>query len=212
MKLFKHNQIGRSMVEMLGVLAIIGVLSVGGIAGYSKAMLKHKMNKTIDHFTQIIANISSLYAGKSDFGDVNESTIKATGLIPDDILIPDKQVEVGGGYYRSVYTQNAFGGEIYIRTYDNSKAIMIEFDDLPLGICTYLYSYDWSSYSNVRGISAGVDGFNIAKDCTNGDTQGGGINVSACQLPVSPTKAAEYCNPATLSATPTRSFAIALEI
>ena len=30
----KHtNESGRSMVEMLGVLAIIGVLSVGGIAG-----------------------------------------------------------------------------------------------------------------------------------------------------------------------------------
>lgn len=29
---------GRSMIEMLGVLAIVGVLSVGGIAGYSKAM------------------------------------------------------------------------------------------------------------------------------------------------------------------------------
>ena len=36
--MIKNNQIGRSMVEMLGVLAIIGVLSVGGIAGYSKAM------------------------------------------------------------------------------------------------------------------------------------------------------------------------------
>ncbi|MBR2136742.1 MAG: prepilin-type N-terminal cleavage/methylation domain-containing protein [Alphaproteobacteria bacterium] len=33
----KTNQSGRSMIEMLGVLAIIGVLSVGGIAGYSKA-------------------------------------------------------------------------------------------------------------------------------------------------------------------------------
>ena len=29
----KKNESGRSMVEMLGVLAIIGVLSVGGIAG-----------------------------------------------------------------------------------------------------------------------------------------------------------------------------------
>ena len=36
---------GRSMVEMLGVLAIIGVLSVGAIAGYSKAMTKYKLNK-----------------------------------------------------------------------------------------------------------------------------------------------------------------------
>lgn len=30
---------GRSMIEMLGVLAIVGVLSVGGIAGYSKAIV-----------------------------------------------------------------------------------------------------------------------------------------------------------------------------
>ena len=29
------NESGRCMIEMLGVLAIIGVLSVGGIAGYS---------------------------------------------------------------------------------------------------------------------------------------------------------------------------------
>ena len=43
-----ENDTGRSMLEMLGVLAIIGVLSVGGIAGYSKAMMKYKVNKAIE--------------------------------------------------------------------------------------------------------------------------------------------------------------------
>ena len=38
MKRINKNESGRSMVEMLGVLAIIGVLSVGGIAGYKMAM------------------------------------------------------------------------------------------------------------------------------------------------------------------------------
>ena len=45
--LYKNEQSGRSMVEMLGVLAIIGVLSIGGIAGYSKAMAKFRVNKTL---------------------------------------------------------------------------------------------------------------------------------------------------------------------
>ena len=36
---------GRSMVEMLGVLAVIGVLTVGGIYGYTFAMSKHKANE-----------------------------------------------------------------------------------------------------------------------------------------------------------------------
>ena len=45
MKQFK-SQSGRSMVEMLGVLAIIGVLSIGGIAGYSYGMDKYRANET----------------------------------------------------------------------------------------------------------------------------------------------------------------------
>lgn len=43
----KTNESGRSMVEMLGTLAIIGVLSVVGIAGYTTAMNKHRTNKLL---------------------------------------------------------------------------------------------------------------------------------------------------------------------
>lgn len=39
---------GRSMVEMLGTLAIIGVLSVGAIAGYSYGMDKYRANQTVN--------------------------------------------------------------------------------------------------------------------------------------------------------------------
>ena len=44
----KNNQLGRSMVEMLGVLAIIGVLSVTAIAGYRYAMEKYAANTLIN--------------------------------------------------------------------------------------------------------------------------------------------------------------------
>ena len=49
---------GRSMVEMLGVLAIIGVLSVGAIAGYSKAMMKYKLNKQSEQISSILDYIN----------------------------------------------------------------------------------------------------------------------------------------------------------
>ncbi|MBQ8557737.1 MAG: hypothetical protein IJ440_02955, partial [Alphaproteobacteria bacterium] len=44
----KFNEIGRSMVEMLGVLAVIVVLSVAGILGYKFAMNKYIANETIN--------------------------------------------------------------------------------------------------------------------------------------------------------------------
>ena len=48
----KKLQQGRSMIEMLGVLAIIGVLSIGGLAGYTMAMNRHKANQILDYISR----------------------------------------------------------------------------------------------------------------------------------------------------------------
>ena len=76
---------GSSMIEMLGVLAIIGVLSVGGIAGYSKAMEKFKINKAMDEYTHIIFG---LLEHSSDIKRNNEQTdlvdlAQSLNLIPN---------------------------------------------------------------------------------------------------------------------------------
>ena len=66
----KDNQLGRSMVEMLGVLAIIGVLSVGGIAGYAKAMQKYKLNKVEDQVSHIVANLRTIFLNAKDYSSL----------------------------------------------------------------------------------------------------------------------------------------------
>ena len=48
------------MIEMLGVLAIIAVLTVGGIAGYSKAMKKYQANKVVGEIIQVLAKWKEL--------------------------------------------------------------------------------------------------------------------------------------------------------
>ena len=46
-QLNQKSQSGRSMVEMLGVLAVIGVLSIGGITGYRYAMDQYHTNQAL---------------------------------------------------------------------------------------------------------------------------------------------------------------------
>ena len=48
----RKEEQGRSMVEMLGVLAVVGVLSVGSIAGYTYAMNKHYANELLNGASQ----------------------------------------------------------------------------------------------------------------------------------------------------------------
>ncbi|MEE6207835.1 MAG: hypothetical protein VZR95_07275 [Alphaproteobacteria bacterium] len=78
------NEKGRSMIEMLGVLAIIGVLSVGGMAGYTKAMEQHRANKLTESLDIAMANIQGFTAGKrrgSEFWG-HDVAVKAN-LIPE---------------------------------------------------------------------------------------------------------------------------------
>ena len=59
------NETGRSMVEMLGVLAIIGVLSVGGVYGYGVAMKKHKANELLHQASMLATTVSAqIMSGK----------------------------------------------------------------------------------------------------------------------------------------------------
>ena len=67
------SQSGRSMVEMLGVLAIIGVLSVGGIAGYSLSMRRHRANAIIDAVSKYAALNYGKCQQKLLNGEINSS-------------------------------------------------------------------------------------------------------------------------------------------
>ena len=79
------NSFGRSMIEMLGVLAIVGVLTVGGIAGYSKAMEQYKLNKVLNQYSHLLQGLIE-YGGKmrnSGNDDVQlGDAVNAIGLIP----------------------------------------------------------------------------------------------------------------------------------
>ena len=85
-KNYKRNQKGRSMVEMLGVLAIVGVLSVGGVYGYGVAMKKHKANELLHQASMLAATISAQAMtndGKlpetiTDFGNTNYGTFSTS--------------------------------------------------------------------------------------------------------------------------------------
>lgn len=64
--MIKIQESGRSMVEMLGVLAIIGVLSVGGIYGYTVAMRSNRINEIIHGASMLNAMGQALNEGQGD--------------------------------------------------------------------------------------------------------------------------------------------------
>ena len=146
MTMIKTNEAGRSMIEMLGVLAIIGVLSVGGIAGYSKAMNKFKTNKVADNVSMLVTNIKTLYAQQNTYTGLANGTAISMGVVPDEL----------GTNENSGKLTNAFNGDVYIdisgsTNGDSSKAFIIVFEKLSREACITLATNDWGS-----GYSSGL--------------------------------------------------------
>ena len=188
----RESQSGRSMIEMLGVLAIIGVLSVGGIAGYSKAMMKYRINKTIEQITLIAGNVRTFFApqgnydGLSSYSDTGKAIIKKAKLVPDEMLTLDAD-----GKITSI--TGAFGNSVSIRSVERSaenddKAFYIYFDNLPEEACIELATHNWQDIDAMAvsvGLEAsapismlqytaegcsGIDGDNPLLGCPNGAT------------------------------------------
>ncbi len=94
---------GRSMVEMLGTLAIIGVLSVGAIAGYSYGMDKYRTNQTmyditlraVDLMTQASQGRATLSLAEWDkettiYDFANPAYVEGENLIAFDVGVSKK--------------------------------------------------------------------------------------------------------------------------
>ena len=187
------------MIEMLGVLAIIGVLSVGGIAGYSKAMMQFKINKTLQGITEIITNIRTLYAQQKDFNGLYTDVAISTGIVPD--YLSDQ--------YGSVYLP--VGGYIFMgpgykyvtNGYNNNETFNMRIAYIPKEACIALATTDWGSISStgVAGIAvgdiseSGALDYDITPNCnTQGVTQNYTDGYYACSgQKISPAIASQYC-------------------
>lgn len=185
----KNEQTGRSMVEMLGVLAIIGVLSVGGIAGYSKAMTKFKITKTMDQVSMTVANIRTLYSGQRNYNGLATANALDMGVVP---------AEMEGATENTLV--NAFQGAVTIGTVNynnqNASAFRISYENMGQEACVQLITSDWGS-----GASSGFIGIQVSAAAPQGQNAPQFGNAAAkgaaawdnMHLPVTPSDAATTC-------------------
>lgn len=149
------NESGRSMVEMLGVLAIVGVLSVGGIAGYSKAMAKYKTNKTMDQISMIITNIRTTFGNQASYYGLDNKTSVTYDIVGNDVS--------NGTSGDTVKLRNPYGGNVTISDECDETdttfcpEFTVKYEKIDATACATIISSDWggSAASGLVSITVG---------------------------------------------------------
>jgi len=142
----KNNENGRSMVEMLGVLAIIGVLSAGGLAGYSKAMFKHKLNTTMEQISIIVTNVRTAYGQKGNYTNLSLAKAKKLGAVAESVTANPFKGDI------ALASANAAGGNA------DGTAFTLQYTGIPSEACIALATADFGSGAGSGFIGVEVNG------------------------------------------------------
>lgn len=115
------SQLGRSMIEMLAVVAIIGILSIVTFWGYEMAMARHRANEVIKE-----TNMLALYIEQQFDNELDDEEFDLAEWQGDGVL----KLQVAG-----------YSGDLTFDQY--TTAFEVKLDDVQKDVCQRIMNSGW---------------------------------------------------------------------
>ena len=104
----KKQESGRSMIEMVGVLAVMGLITAGAFVLISSAMKSQKTSRLDDDVSAIVAGVRLLYNSAENFSGLKNDALDVIGY-GTDVKNP-----YGGNYYVAVDSADNTKFNVYV--------------------------------------------------------------------------------------------------
>jgi len=75
----KKTESGRSMIEMVGVLAVMGLITATAFILISSAMNNQRMSRANDDVSAIVSGVRTMYATSPDFSNLDVNALELLG-------------------------------------------------------------------------------------------------------------------------------------
>ena len=188
----KNNQSGRTMLEMLCVLAIIAVLTLGGLKGYQYMVERYKANKIAEAFAFIVTQIRAGYSTQESYAGINNDIAIEIGAIPEQITLRGTaggsnaqgrgQLETPWGGFINIFPSALHADSMVVdpdtgATVALGDSFIVEIGNISRKTCTLLITNAWGNISN-----AGFVGIaSSSKTCSNVGNMGVSVtNAGGC--------------------------------
>jgi len=139
---------GRSMIEMIGVLAIMMALTATAVATYNYAMNMQKRSTVNENVSNIATGVRELLKGYDDFSNIDNATIFAA---------------------MSMSNKNPYGGtyELAVNP-SNTRQFIVRINGLSKSDCEALITKAWTD--SVGYISSGHKESGATGNCIEGNS------------------------------------------
>ena len=141
-----RQESGRSMIEMVGVLAIMGMLTAAAFVLISLGTNRQKQARVMDDVVTIVSGVRGLLGDYDDFSNIDNSTIFAA---------------------MSVSNKNPYGGTYELAVDpSNSRQFIVRINGLNKSDCDALVTKAWTD--SVGYLSSGHKESGATGNCVDG--------------------------------------------
>ena len=135
-KQIKKVESGRSMIEMVGVLAVMGLITAAAFVLITSALKSQKLTRVDDDLSAISSGIRLLYANQYDFTNLTDTAAALKLIGYDTVKSP----------YATNYTLDTTG---------DKSGFIVSFDTGDEAVCTALQQRTTGSNGATAGCVAG---------------------------------------------------------
>ena len=150
----KTNESGRTMLEMLGVLGIMGIIMYGAVAGINYGMSTYKINQTYNEVQEVIQSIQDMYSWQRGY----PKDFSGETLCDNDVFVRCSDNT----------PKNTFEGDIEVKGNCSSGSLCnsfyVTYPNIPQEVCYRLKEMDWGTVCMDSGCS-NEEGGNTVKFC-----------------------------------------------
>lgn len=142
-----RQESGRSMIEMIGVLAIMAIITAGAFVLISTAFQTQKRSRVTDDVASIVSGVRTLLGEYDDFSNIDNSTIFGA---------------------MSVSNKNPYGGtyELAVNT-SNTRQFIVSITGLSKSECEGLKTKAWTD--SVRYVESNHKEGGAEGNCVEGN-------------------------------------------
>jgi len=185
----KINENGRTMVEMLGVLAIIGVVTVGGLGIVNKAVRAQKKGQVIAEATNlatITKKLACQYSDSYDSKGAYSLFLYKSDAYPKSLTYDSTNKRFTGSL-EVTYAIDAYKK-------DSNRYFYIKVSGLDDDVCMEVATNDWGRYdtTGVVGVAVGAGDFKSFMSSDSG-TNTAAVRSSSSTYPMPAATAANNC-------------------
>lgn len=165
--MYKITEQGRSMIEMLGVLAIIGVLSIGGLHVINRMQYEHKATQLVNDFNETVTKLQKSI-GQMDSGYENISVFAYKNNLYSTNWVPNQKNNtiIYTGLLSSTYklsgSSDAPHYTVYAMNVDDNICIRLAMQEFPN--IRYVFANDKNVHSKTVKLSLE----NVTDKCNKG--------------------------------------------